>query len=215
MNFQMDMTGLVPYNVNYEDRHDAKKRGMRWNPDLRLWVGKPGLPYPLVRPIFFLLEQNWPNALPGEDRTFGNTTLVPEPLPTSLHGENFRTTLGDGEWGLIRRYVFSRAKGICEICGSPSGDECHETFSFDFSQGEARIIRLQALCCDCHASIHWAFTQITQPYEVVEELYKRMERMSIQRGKNFEVEMKNSIKQFEIKEKIEWKFNPAFFEVKI
>lgn len=80
--------------------------------------------------------------------------LTVELIPSTSWFTNVRSHLPTGEWDLVRRAVYRRARYRCEVCGGRGGGpdgpnhpvECHEVWAYDDEHHVQRLERLVALC---------------------------------------------------------------------
>lgn len=92
----------------------------------------------------------------------GNLLTV-DLIPQEAWGINLRSELPKAQWDALRRSVYRKAKYRCEICGGTGTEwpvECHEIWEFDEKEQTQKLVRLIALCPDCHAVKHFGRTQV-------------------------------------------------------
>jgi hypothetical protein len=86
--------------------------------------------------------------------------LVPK---TSWYGD-LRELVDEETWDRISRQVARRAGDRCEICGGGDpGDhpvECHEVWRYDDRVRLQTLLRIVALCPDCHTVEHMGFANM-------------------------------------------------------
>ena len=92
---------------------------------------------------------------PGVKVPSGRLTfeLVPS---TSRHGD-VRPLMDEATWDRICRQVFGQADSRCEVCGGRGAEhpvECHEVWSYDDATRVQALVRMMALCPDCHQVKH-------------------------------------------------------------
>ena len=85
-------------------------------------------------------------------------------LPASTWGSNLRGILTRAQWDHLRATVCDAAGDRCEICraevwvdGRRRRPDCHELWAFeleDDGRHVQRLVRLIALCPDCHRTQH-------------------------------------------------------------
>jgi hypothetical protein len=100
------------------------------------------------------LEQ-YPESLPGEDRSFGGKDFSIEIVPPGAWFKNLRSMMSPLQWNLISRYVRDRAGNRCEICDSDRRMEAHERWVFNEETKTQKLVRLISLCKNCHLGTHW------------------------------------------------------------
>lgn len=149
---ELDDVELDYYNVNrvylsipYRHTQLAKKMGAIFDWEEKSWFAPEGKK---------ALVRRWQEVeIVGEDRKYGGNELKFEFIPRSTWGKNARNLLKRGGWGRLRRYVYKRAKGRCEICKVKGVRlDCHERWEW---KGDVqKLMRLMALCRQCHSAIH-------------------------------------------------------------
>jgi len=100
------------------------------------------------------LEQ-YPDSLPGEDRSFGGKNFSVEIVPPGAWFKNLRSMISRSQWNLISRYVRDRAGNRCEICDSDQRMEAHERWIFNEETKTQKLVRLISLCKKCHLGTHF------------------------------------------------------------
>jgi hypothetical protein len=82
-----------------------------------------------------------------------------EMVPQSSWYKDLRQLLDEATWERISSLVAERAGERCEICGGRGPRhrpvECHELWRFDDPVRVQTLVRVVALCPDCHAVKHW------------------------------------------------------------
>jgi hypothetical protein len=86
--------------------------------------------------------------------------LVPK---TSWYGD-LRELLDEETWARISSEVAERAGGRCEICGGRGPRhrpvECHELWRYDDQIRVQALVRIVALCPNCHTVQHMGFANL-------------------------------------------------------
>ena len=78
-----------------------------------------------------------------------------ELVPDSCWYSNLRSLLKPSAWDIIRKKVYAKSGGFCEICGAkPKRLEAHEQWEYDEKNKIQRLKRIVALCPMCHATVH-------------------------------------------------------------
>lgn len=95
----------------------------------------------------------------GEDRSFGGNELFVDPVPKTQWNDNARYSISEEDWDTIRKFVYIRAGYRCEVCGSKGRIEAHERWHFDDTLRVQKLVRLVALCSDCHEATHLGLTR--------------------------------------------------------
>ena len=84
-----------------------------------------------------------------------------EMVPDGCWYSNLRSVLTKEAWDILRKMVYKRADGKCDICGKPSERlEAHERWSYDEKRGIQKLEEVIAVCPLCHSVIHIGRTQL-------------------------------------------------------
>jgi hypothetical protein len=127
---------------------------------------------PAPRGLNRLVRTGWrrsskPSRAPSPDAQRSRAEAgVDEPLrlrvemvPQSSWYKDLRELLDEATWERISSLVAERAGERCEICGGRGPRhrpvECHELWRFDDPVRVQTLVRVVALCPDCHAVKHW------------------------------------------------------------
>jgi len=81
-----------------------------------------------------------------------------ELVPASCWYTNVRSNVSGATWSRLQRQTAEQAGNRCEICGRQGvghSVEAHEVWSYDDAHGVQRLVRLIALCPDCHGVKHF------------------------------------------------------------
>ena len=84
-----------------------------------------------------------------------------ELVPASSWYANVRSNVTGATWNRLQRQTAERAGHRCEICGRQGVGhpvEAHEVWAYDDARGVQRLVRLIALCPDCHGVKHFGRT---------------------------------------------------------
>ena len=91
------------------------------------------------------------------------TPVLGDLIPATSWGSNLHNLLTRSSWEELRRRTFLKTGFRCETCGIDRNLECHELWEYheplpDYlarhACGIQRLIRLMALCADCHETHH-------------------------------------------------------------
>jgi hypothetical protein len=86
-----------------------------------------------------------------------------EMVPQTSWYKDLRELLDDATWARISSLVAERAGERCEICGGRGPRhrpvECHELWRYDDPVRVQTLVRVVALCPDCHTVQHWGFAR--------------------------------------------------------
>jgi 5-methylcytosine-specific restriction endonuclease McrA len=86
--------------------------------------------------------------------------LEVELVPRTCWWSNLRSLVEGELWDVLRRQVYRQAGYRCELCGGrgPAHPvECHEVWAYDDRTWTQRLVRLRALCPDCHEVKHYGY----------------------------------------------------------
>lgn len=85
--------------------------------------------------------------------------LLIELIPKTAWGKNVRTQFPKTVWDTLRKKQYQEAGFRCEICGASGKLECHEVWEYiEEPERVQKLVRLIALCPDCHAVKHMGRT---------------------------------------------------------
>lgn len=83
--------------------------------------------------------------------------LTVELVPSTCWFSNVRSEISKEEWDRLRTETYKNAGYRCEICGAKGRRwpvEAHEIWHYDDASHTQTLLRLQALCPDCHQVKH-------------------------------------------------------------
>ena len=92
-----------------------------------------------------------------------NKKLTIELIPRTSWFTNLRSIVSKNDWDIIRRKCYKNAGYKCEICSGKGNDwpvECHEVWKYDDIKHIQKLIRVIALCPNCHQVKHIGLAQI-------------------------------------------------------
>lgn len=147
--------------VTFEEKDEAKKLGAKWDAINKKWYA------PNMEP---LLVEKWkintePVILLGEDRTYGENNLFVDLIPATCWFTNVRSCVHPRDWDRLRKYVYERVNYICECCNIDTQKtnvilEAHERWDYNEETQTQKLVRIVALCHDCHQSTHMGLAEI-------------------------------------------------------
>jgi len=145
----------VPYSENGE----AKQLGAKWDPVNKKWYAPNKESILIGR---WGLKQL---HLSGEDRTYGGNKLFVDLIPETCWFTNVRYCVHPSDWEQLRIHIFERVNYICECCGVDAKKtttrlEAHERWDYDEKTQTQKLVRLVALCHECHQSTHIGYARI-------------------------------------------------------
>jgi|ERR1035437_13731 hypothetical protein len=86
--------------------------------------------------------------------------LTIELVPSTSWFSNVRSVVKRSEWDKIRKEVYAKAFGKCEVCElvPPKGKlHAHEVWNYDLGSKIQKLEKMVALCADCHEVKHFGF----------------------------------------------------------
>jgi hypothetical protein len=107
--------------------------------------------------------------------------LTIELVPKSSWYDNVRTHVSKEVWDKLRNEVYFQASYKCEICGGKGHKwpvECHEVWEYDDVNHIQKLVRLIALCPNCHTTKHAGFAILKGNEDIVIEQLMRVNKMT-------------------------------------
>ncbi len=149
-------------HVPYAEKDEAKKLGAFWDPEQKLWYVLDAQSSALQKwpPVPSLPPLTTNTTLPGEDRSFGGSSLFVDLIPRTCWFTNIRSAVVPEDWDRLRHLVYHRANNQCEICHAKGRIEAHERWEYDQKTHTQTLKRLIALCQNCHTATHFGLAQI-------------------------------------------------------
>jgi hypothetical protein len=90
--------------------------------------------------------------------------LTIELVPTTAWFKNVRSEVTPTQWDILRRRCYAQATFKCEVCGGRGKKwpvEAHEVWDYNDTTHVQKLVRLIALCPQCHAVKHIGRSQAT------------------------------------------------------
>ena len=164
------------FKIPHDDKEAAKQLGARWNADYELWYA-PDVPVGVDGALAARWQRTEPaipiDTFPGEDRTFGGSTLGLDLIPSTCWFTNVRSCVAQADWKRIAMGVRKRANKHCELCGSTAVPaekiylDAHERF--EYVDGVQVLRRLLCACSKCHLVLHFGHARATGQEDVARE----------------------------------------------
>ncbi len=161
--------------VPFVEKDEAKRLGAKWDASVKKWYA------PHMESV--LLEK-WkintdPVALVGEDRSYGGNKLFIDLIPTTCWFTNVRSCVHPKDWDRLRNHVYERVNYICECCGIDTQKsnvvlEAHERWDYNEETYTQKLVRIVALCHDCHQTTHIGLAEIKGHGEEAKEHLKKV-----------------------------------------
>ena len=160
--------------VPFEEKDEAKELGAKWDPEIRKWYAPD---------MESLLFEKWkintdPVILLGEDRNYGGNKLFIDLIPNTCWFTNVRSCVHPKDWDRLRKYVYERVNYICEGCNIDTQNsniilEAHERWDYNEETQTQKLVRIVALCRNCHESTHIGLAGLNgKGYEAKEHIKK-------------------------------------------
>lgn len=161
------MTDREYISVLFEDKDYAKSLGAKWDGEKRQWY----IPKNVNETNKLKLQEKYKNnnepilELIGEDRTFGGNELFVDLIPSTCWFTNVRYCIHPSHWDKVRKFVYERVNYNCECCGINTKShkiqlDAHERWLYDNATHTQKLIRIVALCYDCHQTTHMGLAGI-------------------------------------------------------
>lgn len=152
----------------------------------------------------------------------GPGVIYPDLLPSNVWGSNLRGIFSRDQWDTLRLPVCAAADNRCEVCDEHSIDDrgrqrrpdCHELWHFE-STGKSklqRLIRLIALCVDCHRVQHIGRAQVKGELPLV-----RRQLMKVNSWTDAQVKraIDDAVARFEWRGRYDWDLDLSLLADKI
>lgn len=83
--------------------------------------------------------------------------LTIELVPSTCWYANVRSNVTRYQWDVLRREVYKEYNYCCAICGGKGSKhpvECHEVWEYDEEKHIQKLVKMIAVCPDCHNVKH-------------------------------------------------------------
>ena len=127
-----------------------------------------------------------------------------EMVPSSMWGYNLRSILTTDKWDELRRFVYSRAKHKCEICGAKGRMEAHEIWSYDMKTSIQKLEDLVCLCNKCHMAKHFGRSQMIGKGD---QCIKHMQKINLWSYAEVMANIDQRTKEWNEREKYDWQLD--------
>jgi hypothetical protein len=146
--------------VPFVEKDEAKLLGAKWDGECKKWYCEKN------NKNYKVLLEKWeindtPIELIGEDREFGGNTLFIDLVPSTCWFSNVRSCIHPKDWDRVRNHIYERTHYTCECCGINTKEdtingqlEAHERWNYDEENKIQTLMRIIALCQQCHQSTH-------------------------------------------------------------
>jgi hypothetical protein len=113
------------------------------------------------------------------------TPVLGDLIPATSWGSSLANLLTKASWDELRQRAFRKTGFRCETCGTDKNLECHELWEYheplpEYLEKNAcglqRLIRLMALCADCHETHHLGLANLRGRGEQVSDRIRACNR---------------------------------------
>jgi hypothetical protein len=138
--------------------------------------------------------------------------LTIELVPETAWYTNVRSNVSKDEWDRIRKACYRNANYTCEVCGG-KGDkwpvECHEVWDYDDLNKKQTLVRLIALCPNCHKTKHVGLAQMKGEEDIVINQLMAVNDMTEQEATQY---IKESFKTWRDRSKYKWDCDISYLD---
>lgn len=157
-------------DMPYAKKEEAKHHGARWDPLVKKWYAPKSEKY---------LLHHWPL----KNDLFLRNRLFVDLIPSTCWFTNVRSCVHPTDWDRLRAYVYKRANNRCECCQAVGRIEAHERWRYDNQKKVQKLMRIIALCRDCHETTHMGFATIRGRGDAAKEHLMRVTGLSDEEAK--------------------------------
>lgn len=207
-------------NVPYCDKNLAKQYGAKFDFEKKMWYIPPNISHINKQNLLNKWKLKEVNLI-GEDRKYGGNYLFVDLIPRSCWFKNVRNNIKPSDWDLIRKHIYSRVNYKCECCGIDTKlnkiqIEAHERWNYDDINKIQKLVRIIALCRDCHQSTHIGYANLTGNYQKAFNHLKKVRKFD---DINCQNHIEKAFKLWNIRNKYNWELDLSLitlngFEVK-
>ena len=141
--------------VPFSEKDEAKSLGAQWDQDKKQWYASNNETHLIER---WKINEGSVD-LTGEDRLYGGNDLFVDLIPSSCWFTNVRYCVHPAEWDRLSQHIYERNNYICECCGARSQLEAHERWDYNHETQTQKLVRLVALCQQCHQTTHMGYAR--------------------------------------------------------
>ncbi len=128
-------------------------------------------------------------------------------IPKTSFFNNVRSALSKNEWDKIRKQVYEKAYYVCEICGDVGPQhpvEAHEVWEFNDKTSTQKLVRMIALCPNCHLVKHMGFAIINDKQDVA---FKHFSKVNKLKKDDAQQEIDKAFEVWDKRSKKNWKLD--------
>jgi len=196
-------------NVTYNEKDLVKKMGARFDFNNKLWYIPPDMGESNKKEILKKWGLSKQVVLIGEDKNYGGDDLFVDLIPKSCWFKNVRTSIARKDWDILRKHIYSRVNYICECCGIDTKInkirlEAHERWHYNKREKIQKLVRLVALCSDCHLSTHIGFADIRGLYD---KAFNHLKKIRNENSEDCNRHIERSFKLWDDRNKYKWELD--------
>lgn len=135
-----------------------------------------------------------------------------ELVPATSWYSNVRSEVSKDEWDIIRRKCYQLADYKCELCGGKGKKwpvECHELWEYNDKKNTQKLVRLIALCPDCHQVKHIGLAGIKGKSEEAKEHLMEVNGMSSEEADNL---IEEAFDKWRERSNYEWEVDTKYLD---
>lgn len=137
--------------------------------------------------------------------------LILNLIPRTSWWKSVRSHISQSKWDKIRREVYKKANYICEVCGANEEAyqeskkgwlHCNELW--EFKNGIQSLIKLEAICRDCHLTKHFGYASVSGQVEKAFTHLLKVNNWDAETGNKY---IEQQFKEWEERSQIQWQMN--------
>lgn len=207
------MSKLEYISVSFQEKDNAKRLGAKWDCHEKKWY----IPFGLSTRNELLKIYNIYTSideLVGEDRSFGGSYLFVDLIPQSCWFSSARACIHPSDWDRVRNHVYKRVDYKCECCGINTKEhdvplEAHERWDYNNETKIQKLVRIIALCQQCHRVTHIGFAGILGEREKAIKHLQHVRRFT---EEQCDMHIKDAFNIWEERNKYNWKLDLSLLE---
>jgi hypothetical protein len=203
-------------SVSFQEKDNAKSLGAKWDMEKKKWY----IPLHINEKNKLELQEKYKVNnqqilyLIGEDRTFGGDELFVDLIPSSCWFSNVRYCIHPSDWDRVRKYIYERVNYICECCGINTKEnnvqlDAHERWFYDDETYTQKLVRIVALCSDCHQSTHIGYAKIKGKEK---EAIMHLQKVRNMTDEECHAHITEAYKIWNFRNKIDWNLDISLIE---
>jgi hypothetical protein len=140
------------------------------------------------------------------------TRLTIELVPSTCWYSNVRSNVTAEVWDRLRRHTYAQADHRCEICGSRGKEhpvECHEVWQYNNRSNLQKLIRLIALCPNCHEVKHIGFANTQGRGDFAQQHLAKVNSWTVEQTEAY---VQYCFKVWQQRSQHEWRLDISYLE---